>query len=42
MLKLCKPSDLEWNEYMKDCERAVNMSDLHLDEYFSNDEQLVN
>lgn len=42
LLTECHPSNITWNEYMKDCEKAVNTSDLHSDEWSSDDEDLAN
>ena len=42
LLAECHLSNITWNEYMKDCEKAVNTSDLHSDEWSSNDEDLAN
>lgn len=42
LLVKCYPSDaIPWEEYLKDCEMAVNTSDLHSDEYSTDDEKLA-
>ena len=38
----CHPlNEMDWNDFMKDCEKAVNTSELHLDEFSSDDEALA-
>ena len=38
----CYPSDnVTWEEFMRDCEKAVNTPELHLDECSSDDEDLA-
>ena len=38
----CYPSDnVTWNEFMRDCEKAVNTPELHSDECSSDDEDLA-
>ena len=41
LLYECHPENLTWESYMKDCEKALNMSDLHSDEWSSDDEELA-
>ena len=41
MLRECWPQNVEWNEFLKDCEKAVNISDLHSDEWSTEDETLA-
>jgi len=41
MLVECHPSDISWADYLIDCELAVNTSDLHSDEYSTEDENLA-
>lgn len=42
MLEDCHPSDvISWEAYIKDCEKAVNNSELHSDEWSSDDETLA-
>ena len=38
----CHPQDLPWSDYMQDCEKAINTSELHSDEWSSDDETLAN
>ena len=38
----CCPPDIVYEEYMKNCESAVNTPELHSDEWSSNDEGLAN
>lgn len=38
----CQPSNVTWADYMKDCEKAINVSDLHSDEWSTEDEALAN
>lgn len=42
ILSDCCPLDVRHDEYVKDCELAVNTSDLHSDEWSSCDEELAN
>ncbi|GBB91773.1 hypothetical protein RclHR1_19140007 [Rhizophagus clarus] len=35
LLYECHPENLTWESYMKDCEKALNTSDLHSDEWSS-------
>lgn len=41
LLTDCYPSNITWDEYIKECEKAVNISELHSDEYSTNDEDLA-
>jgi hypothetical protein len=41
LLTACHPSNITWNEYIRDCEKAVNTSDLHSDEWSTDDENLA-
>jgi len=41
LLSECHPENLTWDEYLKDCEKAINTSDLHSDEWSSDDEELA-
>ncbi|GBB91280.1 hypothetical protein RclHR1_18470003 [Rhizophagus clarus] len=41
LLYECHPENLTWESYMKDCEKALNTSDLHSDEWSSDDEELA-
>ena len=36
-----RPSNISWNEFLEDCEKAVNTSDLHSDEWSTEDEILA-
>src|ERR1043165_7541398 len=36
------PQNITWNEYMEDCEKAINTSNLHSDEWSTDDEALAN
>jgi len=42
LLSDCRPLDMKWNDYMEDCEKAINIPNLHSDEWFSEDEVLAN
>lgn len=42
LLTKCYPPNLSWENYMEDCEKAVNTSELHSDEWSTNDEELAN
>jgi len=42
VLSDCRSPSIAWEEYMKNCELAVNTSDLHSDEWSSCDEELAN
>ena len=42
LLTNCHPLDnISWNEFMRDCGMAINTSELHSDEYLSNDEDFA-
>lgn len=41
-LSACCPTNITQEEFMKNCESAVNTSDLHSDEWSSCDENLAN
>ena len=38
VLEQCRPPNISWDRYMEHCELAVNVPDLHSDEYSTNDE----
>lgn len=40
-LQACQPNNTPWEEYVIDCENAVNTPDLHSDEYSTEDEALA-
>src|SRR5207248_10711564 len=42
VLEQCRPPNISWDRYMEHCELAVNVPDLHSDEYSTDDEQLAN
>ncbi|CAB5374775.1 unnamed protein product [Rhizophagus irregularis] len=42
ILSECHPHNLTWEEFIKDCKKAVNTSEIHSDEWSSNDEELAN
>lgn len=42
ILSDCRPSDIAQDEFMRNCELVVNTSDLHSDEWSSDDEELAN
>jgi hypothetical protein len=42
VLRSCHPSTLTWDQFMIDCEQAVNTSELHSDEWSTDDEVLAN
>lgn len=42
LLMECCPSNIDWDVYMRDCEKAVNISELHSDEWSTEDEGLAN
>ena len=42
LLMECHPSSITWDEYMEDCEKAINTPDLHSDEWSTEDEVLAN
>ena len=33
VLEQCRPPNISWDRYMEHCELAVNVPDLHSDEY---------
>jgi hypothetical protein len=42
LLNYCRSKDMiSWDEYMLDCEEAINSPDLHSDEISSDDEALA-
>jgi hypothetical protein len=42
LLTNCHPEgDISWNEFINDCETAINTPELHSDECSSNDEDLA-
>ena len=42
LLADCHPlSNISWEEFMKDCEEAVNTSEIHSDEWSSDNEALA-
>jgi len=41
LLTDCHPSDISFEEFLKDCESAINTSELHSDERSSDDEALA-
>jgi hypothetical protein len=38
----CHPINITLDEYIRDCEKAVNVSELHSDEWSTKDEGLAN
>ena len=42
ILSKCYPHNLTREEFIKDCKKAVNTSEIHSDEWSSNDEELAN
>lgn len=42
VLSECQPSNMTWDEYMQDCEKAINVPELHSDEWSTEDEALAN
>lgn len=42
LLNTCHPPNITWEEYMYDCEKAVNCSELQSDEWSSIDENIAN
>lgn len=42
VLSDCQPPNMTWDEYMEDCEKAINIPNLHSDEWSSEDEALAN
>src|SRR3954465_11417362 len=41
LLKACHPTNLTWDQYLEDCESAVNNAELHSDEYSTDDQVLA-
>ena len=41
LLTNCHEGDISWNEFINDCETAMNTPKLHSDECSSNDEDLA-
>lgn len=41
LLDNCRPSDISREEFILNCEQAINTSDLHSDEISSDDEALA-
>lgn len=41
VLKECQPSNVSWERYINECEKAVNTSDLQSDEYSTDDDTLA-
>ena len=41
LLKACRPTNLTWDQYLEDCESAVNNAELHSDEYSTDDQVLA-
>ena len=41
LLDNCRPSDISWDEFMLNCEEAINTADLHSDEISSADKTLA-
>ena len=37
LLNSYHPANILWDQFLKDCERAINMSELHLDEWSTGD-----
>jgi hypothetical protein len=43
LLAKCHPTDIvTWDDYLQDCEKAVNIPECNSDEYSTNDEDLAN
>lgn len=42
VLSECQPPGMTWEDYMEDCEKSINMANLHSDEWSSEDEALAN
>ena len=42
VLNECQPSNMTWVSYMEDCEKAINIPDLHSDKWSTEDEVLAN
>jgi hypothetical protein len=41
LLEKCRPDDVSWDEYMFNCEEAINNKDVHSDEISSDDKILA-
>jgi hypothetical protein len=41
LLNECCPTNVTWDDYMKDCESAINCPELHSDEWSTEDEALA-
>lgn len=41
LLNECHPPNTAWDEFMQDCEEALNISELHSDEWSTEDEALA-
>jgi len=41
LLTDCHPRDISFDDFLKDCESAINTSELHSDERLSDDEALA-
>jgi hypothetical protein len=41
LLNDCQPSDISFDEFLEDCERAINTPELHSNECSSDDEALA-
>ena len=41
LLEICRPEDVTWDEFMFNCEEAINNADVHSDEISSDDEALA-
>ena len=41
LLEDCCPIDMSRKDFLLDCEESINLTDVHLDEIFSNDEVLA-
>ena len=37
LLDSCHPADISWDQFLEDCESAINMSELHSDEWSTDD-----
>ena len=42
LLEKCRPNDIMLDKFLQDCEKAVNISELHSDEWSTEDEGLAN
>lgn len=42
LLSSSQPSDISWEQFLRDCERAINTSELHSDEWSTDDPELAN